>query len=114
VLATTPDWFTETVMLMLVVKLPEGEMFSQLTPVQLCSDMLAVKGVALAAVTASTCDAGSPPLAVALNVIAVVLSVRLLLDPPPPLTVRVTPTVCGLPVHSVGSNYDRANICVGS
>jgi hypothetical protein len=91
---TIPTWLTDTMILTLVVRLPDGEILNQFKAVQLCSEALTIKLVAIVAVTAKVWIGGSPPLAVALNVIAVVLSVRLLLDPPPPLTVRVTPTVC--------------------
>jgi hypothetical protein len=81
--------------ILLAVRLPEGEMLSQFTAVQVFSRALAVKAVALAAVTISVCDAGGLPPGLVLNVIASVLNVSklpLLL----PLTFRVTLTVSGL------------------
>jgi hypothetical protein len=62
---------TETVKFVFVVvavKLPVGERLSQLLVVQLCSETWAVALVLLCAVTVSVREAGSAPLATALNV----------------------------------------------
>ncbi|MGP8243525.1 MAG: hypothetical protein ACLQVN_03290 [Bryobacteraceae bacterium] len=52
----------------LAVKLPVGEMASQVLPVQLCSDTEAVALVLLCAVTVRVCVAGAAAPATALNV----------------------------------------------
>jgi hypothetical protein len=59
-----------------VVSAPEGEMLSQLPP--LCAEALAVKLVALVALTDKDCDAGAAPPAVALKVTEVGATVTVL------------------------------------
>ena len=74
-----PLWFTETEKFeldVLAVKPPEGAIDSQFTLVQLCSDTATEALVAFVAVTVRVFDAGTLPLAVALNVIPDVLSVN--------------------------------------
>src|SRR5450631_2446900 len=58
------------------VKLPVGDMASQLLRPQLCSEIWAVTLVSKAAVTVSVCDAGAAPPANALKVKAEGLTVR--------------------------------------
>src|ERR1017187_6942060 len=74
-----PLWFPETEKFeldVLAVKPPEGAIDSQFTLVQLCSDTATEALVAFVAVTVRVFDAGTLPLAVALNVIPDVLSVN--------------------------------------
>jgi hypothetical protein len=69
--AGSPAEFTEIVKFVFVgpaVKLPVGERISQLLLVQLCSDTWAVALVLLGALTASVCEGGVPPPAIAVNV----------------------------------------------
>ena len=78
--APSPLWFTETEKLgpvVVAVKVPVGAIVSQVgLVVQLCSDTAVEKLGELVAVTVRVCDAGTLPLAVALNVIPDVLSVN--------------------------------------
>jgi hypothetical protein len=60
----------------LAVKLPVGDMLSQLLPVHVVSATVAVAVVLLDAVTPSDCVAGAVPPATALNVNAWELNVR--------------------------------------
>ena len=106
--AAIPDWLAETVKLVLVelaVKVPVGDIVSQLLLVQLCSDDWAVALVLLGAVTVRVCEAGAAPLATALKVNAEALSVSVVAA----VTFRVTLAVCVpvaaimeiVPVHAV-------------
>jgi hypothetical protein len=63
----------------LAVKLPVGDMLSQLLPVHVVSTTVAVAVVLLDAVTPSDCVAGAVPPATALNVNAGELNVRVTL-----------------------------------
>jgi hypothetical protein len=66
----------KVVFVWLAVKVPVGDMVSQLLVVQFCSDIWAVALVLVCAVTVNACEAGAAPLAVALNVNAEELNVR--------------------------------------
>ena len=77
--AVNPDGLTETVKLVfeaLAVKLPVGEMVSQVVLVQLCSEVWAIALVLVWAVTVRVCGTGATPPATALNVRAEELKVR--------------------------------------
>ena len=82
--AVNPVWFTEIVKLVLValaVKLPVGDMLSQLLGVHVVSATVAVALVLLDAVTPICCVAGAVPPATALNVSAWELNVRVTFVP---------------------------------
>ena len=72
--------------------MPEGEILSQLEP-PVAVDALAVKFVALVAVTDRDCAAGVAPFRVALKVSEVGLTVSVLPPPLARLTTRVTAAV---------------------
>jgi hypothetical protein len=78
--ALSPVAFTETVKFEFdvpAVKLPVGDMLSQVLPVQLCSETWAVAAVFVDAVTVRVCEGGADPPATALNVKASWLKFRL-------------------------------------
>ncbi|MGP8243521.1 MAG: hypothetical protein ACLQVN_03270 [Bryobacteraceae bacterium] len=92
----------------LAVKLPVGEMASQVLPVQPCSDTEAVAAVLLCAVTVRVCATGAAAPATAVNVKAEALNVSGDSDVKV-VTLRVTVTVWVpedvameiVPVHAV-------------
>jgi hypothetical protein len=93
--AAIPDGLTETVKFVsvgLAVKLPVGEIVSQLKLAQLSSTTWAVVFVLNCAVTVSVCEAGAAPPATALNAKVERLNVRV--DAGTMITFRVTGTVC--------------------
>ena len=88
--AARPDSDTEAVRFRFVVRAPEGEIESQFRP-PFCTDALAVKLVALVAVTDSVCAAGADWFTVPLKVNAVGLIVNV-----GAVILRVTGTVSEL------------------
>ena len=88
--AANPEGCTETVMLRLVVRLPDGEIVNQAEP-PFCVDAAAVNAVAAGALTVNTCAAGVAPPAVAakLRDVGLAVSVTVLARD----TVRVTATL---------------------
>ena len=91
--AVKPVWFTDTVNVVLVtlaVKLPVGDMLSQLLPVHVVSVTAAVALVLLDAVTPICCAAGAVPPATALNVSDWELSVRVVAADTSRVTLKIS------------------------